>query len=52
MILPPSIETRRGGTNKRGRDEYSDCLYIPNQLLYDVRDYKDYDDFKNKIQMK
>ena len=40
--LPQDIEFRQGGTNKRGYDEYSECMYIPIKYLKDCRDYEDY----------
>lgn len=50
MILPNCIEKKLGGTEKRGKNEMSDCLYIPMELLYDIDDFDNYEDFKNKIE--
>jgi hypothetical protein len=51
MILPECIEKKKGGTDKRGKNEMSDCLYIPMGLLYDIEDFDNYEDFKNKHSM-
>ena len=44
-ILPQDICFAKGGTNKRGRDEYSKCMYIPTKYLKDCKEYKDYNTF-------
>ena len=49
MILPNCIDKKKGGTDKRGKNEMSDCLYIPMGLLYDIKDFDNYEDFKNKM---
>ena len=47
--LPQDISFARGGTNKRGCDEYSECMYIPTKYLKDCYDYTDYDDYIQKL---
>ena len=46
--LPQDITFRKGGTNKRGYDEYSDCMYIPTKYLHSCRDYNNYDAYIQK----
>jgi hypothetical protein len=43
--LPQDITFYQGGTNKRGYDEYSECMYIPIKYLKDCRDYENYQSF-------
>ena len=44
-ILPQDICFAKGGTNKRGRDEYSKCMYIPTKYLIDCKEYDNYETF-------
>lgn len=45
--LENDIEIRRGGTTKRGYNEFTDCLYIPIKYLIDIDEYDSYEDYKN-----
>ena len=49
MILPKCIKTNIGGTNKRGKEEWSDCLYVPTKIMYRLNDYASYDDLDKYI---
>jgi hypothetical protein len=46
--LEYDIEIKKGGTNKRGIDDYNDCLYIPIKYLIDTDKYISYQDYKEK----
>ena len=46
--IEEDIEIRRGGTDKRGYNEYTKCLYIPTKYLFDIEDFYSYQDYKNK----
>jgi len=46
--LEYDIDIRRGGTTKRGSNEFTDCLYIPTKYLFDVEKYYSYQDYKTK----
>ena len=34
--LEYDVDIRRGGTSKRGSNEYTDCLYIPTKYLFEI----------------
>ena len=50
LELPNSIEVKVGGTNKRGKPEYKDHLYIPIEMLKDVLDFPSYDNYNSKME--
>lgn len=43
--LPQDIIFSQGGTNKRGYDEYSECMYIPTKYLVDCYKYESYENY-------
>tara|TARA_R110001632_G_scaffold165597_1_gene284063 strand:- start:1798 stop:2388 length:591 start_codon:yes stop_codon:yes gene_type:complete len=46
MILPKCIKTNKGGTDKRGKGEWSDCLYVPTKIMFRLNDYESYEEFR------
>ena len=48
MILPEGVEVKIAGTNKRGRPEYKDHLYIPIAYLYDVIDFPSFEYWQDR----
>ena len=43
--LQEDVIFEQGGTNKRGYDEYSECMYIPTKYLVDCYDYNTYEEY-------
>ena len=47
--LPQDIIFQQGGTNKRGYEEYSECMYIPTKYLKDCYDYNSYEEYIENV---
>jgi hypothetical protein len=43
--LQKDVYFKQGGTNKRGYNEYSECMYIPIKYLRDCYNYNSYEEY-------